>query len=96
MAGGAGRLGGLGQTHLALLPGRCMAFASATTTQLVPSVSTARTCTRNTHGMQQSLGTFTPAKVGAMASLPGCICLGQPTPYPPRMQVQWACPQLSL
>lgn len=101
MTEGVGKLRELGQTHLALLPCRCMAFASATTTQLVPTVSTARTCTRTTHGVQQSLGSLTLARVGALPSLPGHTCPGQPTSYSPslfcpRMQVEWACRQLSL
>ncbi|XP_026954558.1 multiple epidermal growth factor-like domains protein 9 [Sagmatias obliquidens] len=40
----------------------CVAFVSAATTELVPTVSTARTCTRTTHGRQQSLGTPMPAR----------------------------------
>ncbi|XP_058414235.1 uncharacterized protein LOC131416089 [Diceros bicornis minor] len=61
-----GQAEGLGKTLLALLSARCMAIASATTTQLVPTVSTARTCTRITHGMLQSLGTPMPAGGGAV------------------------------
>nr|XP_033720830.1 multiple epidermal growth factor-like domains protein 9 [Tursiops truncatus]XP_033720831.1 multiple epidermal growth factor-like domains protein 9 [Tursiops truncatus]XP_033720832.1 multiple epidermal growth factor-like domains protein 9 [Tursiops truncatus]XP_033720833.1 multiple epidermal growth factor-like domains protein 9 [Tursiops truncatus]XP_033720834.1 multiple epidermal growth factor-like domains protein 9 [Tursiops truncatus]XP_033720835.1 multiple epidermal growth factor-like do len=40
----------------------CVAFVSAATTELVPTVSTARTSTRTTHGRQQSLGTPMPAR----------------------------------
>lgn len=87
-----GQAGGLGQTHLALLPARYVAFASAITTQLVPTVSIGRTYASTTYGMQQSLGTPTPGRIRAVSSVPGHNCLSQPAPYPsslfcPRMQV---------
>lgn len=57
---------GTRSTHLALLPARYMAIVSAATTPLVPTVNAARACTRTARGRQQSLGTPTPARVGAM------------------------------
>lgn len=79
-----GQTGELGQTCRVLLPARCMAFVSAATTQLVPTVSSAKTCTRITHGTQPSLGTPMPAGVGALLCQ-AIRAVGQPTPYPPSL-----------
>lgn len=63
---GGGWAGGARGCSASLLPARCMAFVSAATTQLAPTVSAARTYTRTTPGMRQSLGTPMPAGVGAI------------------------------